>query len=432
MNLAELRRRWAELGPRTRLAVSVAGPVLLYLILNQLPGTGSFIEKKAPAGIVVQGIVFGTLTGLGALGLVLIYRANRFINFAHAALGSLVGVIAIGVVRGDGFVFTPRFPFLFRGFTLFHLPHPPRELLARAGDRRDGGNRDGRAHRARDHPPLQELVATGAHGGEHRPRAALRRHRTARRRRHQLPRAHRRLHLAAPRRHLHQTSALRRRPRARAHRRAVHRRGPGLVPAAHRRGRRRARRRGERRPRPAARHPDPAAVDAGVGHRRRAHHAGVHPVGTVRGREARRGESGSVRAAAVARGRGRRAHGVATARIRRGHRARHRRGDRPVQLHRRSVVPLRRVLHRHRRRAAAAARQVVARAGRRLVVVVGDGGGETDPRGTALLARDPLGQGRLAHGRRARADLRAEGLVDQQPRASRRTRWSGRWWACRS
>jgi branched-chain amino acid transport system permease protein len=121
MNFADLRARWAALGPRTRLAISVAGPVLLYLILNQLPGTGSFIGKKAPAGIVAQGVVFGTLTGLGALGLVLIYRANRFINFAHAALGSLVGVIAIGVVRGDGFVFTPRFPFAFYGITLFHF-----------------------------------------------------------------------------------------------------------------------------------------------------------------------------------------------------------------------------------------------------------------------------------------------------------------------
>src|SRR5438067_11301108 len=121
MNLAEVRRRWAELGPRPRLLVSSAGPVALYLILTQLPGSGSYIGDRAPAGIIVQGVVFGTLTGLGALGLVLVYRANRFINFAHGALGSLVGVLAIGLVRGDGFVFTPRFPFLFRGYTLFHL-----------------------------------------------------------------------------------------------------------------------------------------------------------------------------------------------------------------------------------------------------------------------------------------------------------------------
>src|SRR4051812_3993777 len=118
MNLAELKRRWAALGPRTRLALAIAGPVLLYLIADQIVPA---VDKRAPAGIVVQGVVFGTLTGLGALGLVLVYRANRFINFAHAALGSMVGVIAIGVVRGDGFEFTPRFPFLFRGLTLFHL-----------------------------------------------------------------------------------------------------------------------------------------------------------------------------------------------------------------------------------------------------------------------------------------------------------------------
>src|SRR3954453_8661187 len=118
MNLAELKRRWAALGPRSRLAIAIAGPVLLYLIADQLVPS---VDKRAPAGIVVQGVVFGTLTGLGALGLVLVYRANRFINFAHAALGSMVGVLAIGVVRGDGFVLTPRFPFIFRGLTLFSL-----------------------------------------------------------------------------------------------------------------------------------------------------------------------------------------------------------------------------------------------------------------------------------------------------------------------
>jgi branched-chain amino acid transport system permease protein len=36
------------------------------------------------------------------MGLILVYRANRFINFAHGALGSLVGVLAVGLVKVHG------------------------------------------------------------------------------------------------------------------------------------------------------------------------------------------------------------------------------------------------------------------------------------------------------------------------------------------
>ena len=48
------------------------------------------------------GTVHGTVIALGAMGIILVYRANRFINFAHGALGSFVGVIAIGLVLQHG------------------------------------------------------------------------------------------------------------------------------------------------------------------------------------------------------------------------------------------------------------------------------------------------------------------------------------------
>ena len=48
-------------------------------------------------GIVVIGVITGTVTALLAIGLILIYRTNRFINFAYGAMGSLAGVIAIGL-----------------------------------------------------------------------------------------------------------------------------------------------------------------------------------------------------------------------------------------------------------------------------------------------------------------------------------------------
>jgi branched-chain amino acid transport system permease protein len=51
-----------------------------------------------PPGQVLRGIVFGLLYALTSVGLVLIYRANRVINFAQAEVGSVAAVIAIELV----------------------------------------------------------------------------------------------------------------------------------------------------------------------------------------------------------------------------------------------------------------------------------------------------------------------------------------------
>ncbi|MGH9307185.1 MAG: ABC transporter permease, partial [Acidimicrobiales bacterium] len=53
---------------------------------------------------------YGSVTALGAMGLILIYRANRFINFAQGALGSLVGVLAIGMVKVHGVPYFAALP----------------------------------------------------------------------------------------------------------------------------------------------------------------------------------------------------------------------------------------------------------------------------------------------------------------------------------
>jgi branched-chain amino acid transport system permease protein len=100
--IADLKERWSDLSTRTKGLLIVGGPLLLYAILYRLPGSEGYLHERAPFGEIVLGMVYGTLTGLGALGLVLIYRANRFINFAHGALGSMVGVIAIGMVLEHG------------------------------------------------------------------------------------------------------------------------------------------------------------------------------------------------------------------------------------------------------------------------------------------------------------------------------------------
>jgi branched-chain amino acid transport system permease protein len=55
-----------------------------------------------PPGVVLQGIVLGSLIGLSAMGLVLVYRACRIVNFAQATLGSAAGVLATQLFQHRG------------------------------------------------------------------------------------------------------------------------------------------------------------------------------------------------------------------------------------------------------------------------------------------------------------------------------------------
>jgi branched-chain amino acid transport system permease protein len=82
--------------------VVLAAIVVVYFAALAVTGSHGVVHKRAPLGIVLLGVVYGSVTALGAMGLILIYRANRFINFAHGALGSLVGVLAIGMVKVHG------------------------------------------------------------------------------------------------------------------------------------------------------------------------------------------------------------------------------------------------------------------------------------------------------------------------------------------
>ncbi|HUE58586.1 MAG TPA: ABC transporter permease, partial [Acidimicrobiales bacterium] len=53
------------------------------------------LPHGAPAGIILAGAVFGGINSLVAISIVLVYKANRFINFAAAEFGSVAAVIAI-------------------------------------------------------------------------------------------------------------------------------------------------------------------------------------------------------------------------------------------------------------------------------------------------------------------------------------------------
>ena len=55
-----------------------------------------------PAGIVVQGALLGGLTALIALGIALVYRANRILNFAQGDLGAAPASLAVLLIVSSG------------------------------------------------------------------------------------------------------------------------------------------------------------------------------------------------------------------------------------------------------------------------------------------------------------------------------------------
>ena len=63
------------------------------------------IGRKAdsiPRGVILGGMVIGSLYALVAMGLILVYRANRVINFAQVSLGAVPATLALLLVARQG------------------------------------------------------------------------------------------------------------------------------------------------------------------------------------------------------------------------------------------------------------------------------------------------------------------------------------------
>ena len=73
--------------PALRLLVSVVGVLGTWAVLARL------LSRGLPPGVVLLGVVLGSLTALTAMGLVLVYRAARVINFAQVAVGSAAATL---------------------------------------------------------------------------------------------------------------------------------------------------------------------------------------------------------------------------------------------------------------------------------------------------------------------------------------------------
>jgi branched-chain amino acid transport system permease protein len=82
--------RFLPTNPRARSAVLSIGAVVLTLVFTQLvlPG-GNNGGRGAPAAIIFQGLINGVLVGLSAVGIVLLYRTQRIINFSQGAVGTV-------------------------------------------------------------------------------------------------------------------------------------------------------------------------------------------------------------------------------------------------------------------------------------------------------------------------------------------------------
>lgn len=108
--LTSVGSRWGALSQRGQAAAAVVATTVALFVAYRVPGLGPFLTDKAPFGIVVAGVIVGTVTALLAMGLILIYKTSRFINFAYASMGSLAGVTAIGLHLEKGVPFFAALP----------------------------------------------------------------------------------------------------------------------------------------------------------------------------------------------------------------------------------------------------------------------------------------------------------------------------------
>lgn len=61
---------------------------------------GALLPNGLPFGVVLLGVVLGALSSLTAMGLVLIYRSARVVNFAQVEIGGLAATVAVILVTG--------------------------------------------------------------------------------------------------------------------------------------------------------------------------------------------------------------------------------------------------------------------------------------------------------------------------------------------
>ena len=85
------------------------GDAVGWLVAPGLLLVAQQILWPAPAGAMLDGVILGLITALVALGIVLIYRSNRVLNFAQGELGLLPTTLAVMFVVESGFPYLVAF-----------------------------------------------------------------------------------------------------------------------------------------------------------------------------------------------------------------------------------------------------------------------------------------------------------------------------------
>lgn len=94
LDLTPERRRIDVVGSVRRILPQLAIPIALLVL--QLAFFGM------PLGAWIRGVVIGLLTALLAIGMALVYRANRVLNFAQADLGFVPTSLVVGLIAFSG------------------------------------------------------------------------------------------------------------------------------------------------------------------------------------------------------------------------------------------------------------------------------------------------------------------------------------------
>jgi branched-chain amino acid transport system permease protein len=74
--------------------------------------------RTIPPEVIANGMVLGSLYAMVAMGLILVYRANRIINFAQAQLGAVPAVIALLLIAKRGVPYLAVLPIVIIGAAL--------------------------------------------------------------------------------------------------------------------------------------------------------------------------------------------------------------------------------------------------------------------------------------------------------------------------
>src|SRR3954447_15138402 len=81
----------------------ISGPAIKVLLATiGIPVAITVFAGSVPLGVYLNGIIVGSLYALIAIGIILVYRANRIINFAQASLGATPAVLGLLLIARKG------------------------------------------------------------------------------------------------------------------------------------------------------------------------------------------------------------------------------------------------------------------------------------------------------------------------------------------